>query len=214
MSELFYGLTTLVALIFIFTFHNFFKSWLVTRMGDDTPARAGFLTINPLPHTDPIGTIFLPLLFILMKSPLVLGWPKVVPVNFYRFKNPTKAAITISVFSIGFYFLISFLAIVLYRFLLLFHLPPNVFEPLGLVLYQIAIISSFFGFLNLIPVPPMDMGYIMFLFFGKTLEDISRFSLIGSFIVILLFLSGIVIHFYRPIWNLVNFFFGLALQNP
>ena len=207
MLELFYGLTALVALIFIFTFHNFFKAWLATKLGDDTPARAGFLTLNPVPHTDLVGTIILPLVFILMKSPIVLGWPRMVPINFYGLKNPTRAAITVSLSSIGFYFLISILAVVLYKFLTLFHLPDNVFTPLGLVLYQVALISAFFGVLNLIPVPPMDMGYIVFLFLGKSLEDVYRFSLIGSIIVILLFLSGILNYFFTPIWNLIKAIF-------
>jgi len=207
MLELFYGLTILVALIFIFTFHNYFKSWLAVKLGDDTPARAGFLTLNPIPHMDPIGTLILPMVFILLKSPLVFGWPKIVPINFHRFKNPIRSAIILSLASIVFYFLIAILAAILYKLLLYFQVPKNVITPVGLVLYHVALISSFFGFLNLFPIPPMDMGYVVFLFLGKTFDDIYRFYVIGSLIIVLLFIIGVIDYLFDPIFNLIQMIF-------
>jgi Zn-dependent protease len=205
--EIFYSALTLIALVFIFTFHNYFKSLLAIKLGDDTPKREGFDTLNPLPHIDIFGTILLPLIFILFNSPLVIGWPKMVPINYFRFKNPTKAMLIISLSSILAYLCIGFIAIGLLKLISLIPLHPYSFLPLALIFKNIAIISFFFAFINLIPIPPMDMGYVVFLLLGKNLEEIQRFSLIGSILILFLFLSGILQKLFTPVFFLLYKFF-------
>jgi len=201
MPELFFALLQLVALIFIFTFHNYIKAYTAYKLGDDTPKRAGFLTLNPLPHIDPIGTLLLPGIFILLRSPLLLGWPRMVPVNYSRFPNPRKAALILAFVSILSYFFIAVLAWLLYKFLASLPLPYTVAFPLQSLFQFITIVSAFFGFLNLIPVPPMDMGIILFLLLGKNIEETYNYSLWGSLIILLLFMSGILTIIFQPVYR-------------
>jgi Zn-dependent protease len=201
--ELFVAITSLIALIFIFTFHNYFKALTAYKLGDDTPARAGFLTLNPIPHTDPIGTIFLPLIFILLKSPLLIGWPRMVPIDYYKFPNPTKGAIIISIVSILSYFVIGLIAFLLYKILLFLHLPPEVITPLGMLLQFVTIASTFFGFINLLPIPPMDMGILVLLLLGKSIEEAYSYSFFGSILILFLFISGILGALFSPLYHFI-----------
>lgn len=191
----------LVALIFIFTFHNYIKAYTAYKLGDDTPKRAGFLTLNPLPHVDPIGTLLLPAIFIFLRSPLILGWPRPVPIDYHRLGDPRKGALILAAVSILSYFLIALIALLLYKLLVFLPLPYQVTVPLGSLFQFIAVISTFFGFLNLFPIPPLDMGLILFLLLGKDIYEAYSYSLMGSFIIILLFMSGLFTYLFQPVYN-------------
>jgi len=198
--ELFIALLQLLSLIFIFTFHNYARAYAAYKLGDDTPKRAGFLTINPLPHIDPIGTVLLPGIFILLKSPLLIGWPRMVPIDYNRFKDHRFAAIVIALVGIFTYFAIAAISIAAIKLLEVIHPPSNVFIPLDFFFKTVALISAFFGFLNLFPIPPLDMGVILFLLMGKNMHEIQGYSLIGGFIILILFISGFFSHFFTPIF--------------
>ncbi|NPB05605.1 MAG: site-2 protease family protein [Aquificae bacterium] len=199
-ADLFFGFLQWLALVFIFTVHNYIKAITVIRMGDDTPRRFGFDTLNPLPHIDPIGTVVLPLAFILLKSPLVIGWPRPVPVDYSRFRSVKRAVVLIAAVSILSYFFIGAVAYALYKTLFLFPLPETVVFPLSALFQFTVIISVFFGFLNLIPIPPMEMGYIVFSLMGKDVWEIHRYALFGSLIILLLFVSGVLAYLFKPIY--------------
>src|SRR5512138_425929 len=72
------------------TVHEFTHGYLAYRKGDHTAALQGRLTLNPLKHIDPVGTILFPVLLALLRSPFIFGWAKPVPVNPYNFRNPRK----------------------------------------------------------------------------------------------------------------------------
>ena len=201
--ELYAAITSLIALIFIFTFHNYFKALTAYKLGDDTPVRAGFLTINPLPHIDPVGTVFLPLIFILLKSPLLIGWPRIVPIDYYKFSDPKKGAIIISLVSIASYFIIGLITLFLYKVLMFLHLPQTVTTPIGILLQFATLVSFFFGFINLLPIPPMDMGILLLLLMGKSIEEAQSYALFGSILILLLFISGIFGALFSPLYNFI-----------
>ena len=79
-----------LALFMALTFHEFAHAWVARKLGDKTAEYQGRLTLNPKDHIDPFGTILVPALLILMKSPVVFGWAKPVPINPMYFKNPRK----------------------------------------------------------------------------------------------------------------------------
>lgn len=203
MLHLFSSLLQLVSLIFIFTFHNYIRGWVAVKLGDDTPKRTGFLTLNPLPHIDPLGTVLLPAIFILAKSPLIIGWPRLVPINYNAFRNPKQAVIILSLVGIIAYFFIGLLTLVLYKLLIISNLPENVVTPLAALFEYATLISFFFGFINLIPIPPMDMGNFVFLLMGKSMEDAMRFSIFGSLIILFLFLSNLINQLFEPFYRFI-----------
>ena len=207
MADMFFGLLQLVSLIFIFTFHNYIRAYTAYRMGDDTPKRLGFLTLNPIPHIDLFGTVILPAIFIFLKSPLIIGWPRVVPINYERFKNRRGAALLLSAVGIAAYFLIAVLAFGLYRLVDILPLPYNVAIPLETLFQYVVLISTFFGFLNLIPIPPMDMGVILLLLMGRDIYEIHSYSLVGGLIILVLFMSGVLSYLFMPIFNTLQSLF-------
>ncbi len=199
MLDLFIGLLQLTALVFIFTFHNYIKGLTAVKLGDDTPKRSGFLTLNPIPHIDVFGTLILPAIFILLKSPLILGWPRVVPIDYGRLHK--RGGLTLTAVSIVSYFLIAGIGYALYKVVTNLSLPYTVEAPLATLFQFITIIGSFFGFLNLFPIPPLDMGVILFLLLGKNMYEIQNYSLWGALAIIILFVSGIFGYLFHPFYK-------------
>ena len=80
----------IVPVLFAITLHEVAHGWAARLCGDDTAERQGRLSINPLHHIDPVGTILIPGLMIAMKSGFMFGWAKPVPVDFGRLRNPRR----------------------------------------------------------------------------------------------------------------------------
>ena len=76
--------------------HEMAHGWVANSLGDDTAKRAGRLTLNPLPHIDPFGSVILPLLLVVIGSPFVFGWAKPVPVNFANLHNPKRDMVKVA----------------------------------------------------------------------------------------------------------------------
>lgn len=127
------------------------------RLGDPTARLSGRLTLNPIPHIDIYGTILVPLLLFLFRSPFLFGWAKPVPIDPYNLKNPKKDAALISLAgpasNIAFAIILSiFLRILLVMF------PSAPFFGLFFNLININLILAIF---NLIPIHPLDGGKIL-----------------------------------------------------
>lgn len=204
MLEVFFAFVQLISLIFIFSFHNFVKAYVAYLLGDDTPKRMGFLTLNPIAHIDPVGSIILPLIFILARSPLIIGWPRMVPIDYNRLRNHRRDAILLSLVSIVSYFLIAFISYLLFKLIVSLSLPDKIVIPLASLFQYTTFISVFFGFLNLFPIPPLDMGIIVFLLLGKSMDEIQRQALIGGIVILFLFLLGFFSKLFEPVYSFLQ----------
>ena len=165
-----------VALIIGITVHEFMHAWVANYLGDPTPGRAGRLSLNPLAHLDPLGT--LALLFI------GIGWGKPVPINPNNFKNPRLGSALTSVAGPITNFLLADALLLVYRFGGL---------TTGTIVGRIVLAGAFYNLLlmvfNLIPIPPLDGSGFLALFFP--VFDSPRAHQLGPVIlIILLFVSG------------------------
>jgi Zn-dependent protease len=148
----------LIVLLLSLTFHEFFHAWSAWRLGDDTAARMGRLTLNPVPHIDLLGTILLPL----MNAPI--GWAKPVPVNPARFDRRFRMGTgDILVSSAGplSNLLLGLIAAVLLGALARF--APDLVSrgTPGLALLQrFMIVNAGLAIFNLLPIPPLDGGHV------------------------------------------------------
>ena len=132
-------------------------------MGDDTAKRAGRLTLNPIPHIDPIGSIVLPLSLALMGSPVMFGWAKPVPVDLSRMRNPRKGLwltaaagpLTNLVLAAGAALLLRLIVwgsgVSLSELVL-----PSALGCLAYFLVYLVIIDLVLMVFNLVPIPPLD----------------------------------------------------------
>lgn len=177
------GLLFYLSLVVLLTLHEFAHAWVAHLCGDDTARLQGRLTINPIAHIDPIGTVLFPLLMIF--SPLggfLLGWAKPVPVNLHNLRNPVRDDILIAMAGPIMNLLLAILLVGFARIAFIFHAA----EPLEVFL-NMAQLSLLLCFFNLIPIPPLDGSHVLRGLIGMSWEtywQLCRFGIIGVYIVI------------------------------
>ncbi|NQV04254.1 MAG: site-2 protease family protein [Candidatus Omnitrophica bacterium] len=141
---------TLSIFFFAVIIHEYAHGWIAWKLGDSTAKAAGRLTLNPLAHIDPLGTIFLPLILLVSNSPIVFGWAKPVPVDFHNLDNPKKDMVWVG--------LAGPTANVLFAIFLSFILKLSMgASPLFLaVLTSGILINLVLAIFNMLPIPPLD----------------------------------------------------------
>jgi len=177
-----------IPLLYSIILHELAHGWVAYRMGDPTAKWQGRLTLNPLKHLDPIGTIMLFL--------VGFGWARPVPVNFNNIRDTRKGLILVSSAGIIANMLLAFLAFFLFQ--LLSPAPGGVVATL---LYYLAQINIMLAAFNLIPIPPLDGSKILMGFLSERLQySLSRLEPYGFFVIIgLLYLGALdpLIAFFR-----------------
>jgi Zn-dependent protease len=193
---------TLIAipLLYAIIFHELAHGWVAYRLGDDTAKSLGRLTLNPLKHLDPMGTL---MLFI-----FGFGWAKPVPVNFSRLRNRRMGMIWVSAAGIIANMLLAFMAMFLTRLL-----APAPSSMPAVLLYYFAQINIILAAFNLIPLPPLDGSKILMgLASPKVQNLLFRSERYGFIIIIALLYFGVlnpVIDFFRwMILSVINLMLG------
>ncbi len=176
-------------------FHEASHAWMADRLGDPTARREGRVTLNPLPHLDPIGTILMPLLMIITGGGFLIGWAKPVPVNPYNLRHPKRDYMLVSLAGPA----ANVVAAVTLAFL--FHLvvfilpglPQALSEPLLLFLIIGVRLNLLLAFFNLIPVPPLDGSGILQGLLPERYEIMfQQIRPYGFFILIFLLMTGVL----------------------
>jgi Zn-dependent protease len=129
--------------------HEVSHGWSALALGDDTAKKAGRLSLNPLVHIDPLGTIVLPAILIISGAP-VFGWAKPVPVNVSRLRDPRNGAVVTALAGPAMNLVLVGIAWVTLRLV-----KPETFWPLQL-LFFLGLINLWLAIFNLIPLPPLD----------------------------------------------------------
>ena len=179
------GLISYLGLVILLTFHEFGHAWTASKCGDDTARLQGRVSLNPLVHIDPIGTVLLPLLMIFISpniSRFMIGWAKPVPVNLANLRQPNRDDILITMAGPGLNFILAVALMAMVRGALLIHLLP-----LAEVCIRFASLSLLLGFFNLIPIPPLDGSRVMRVLIGMTYDaywQLSQFGFIGVILVL------------------------------
>jgi Zn-dependent protease len=179
-----------IPLLYSVILHELAHGWVAYRMGDSTAKWQGRLSLNPLRHLDPIGTIMLFL--------FGFGWAKPVPVNFSNLHDTRKGLIFVSSAGIITNMFLAFIAFFLYHFL-----SPEPGGVLSTLLYYLAQINIILASFNMIPIPPLDGSKILMGFAPARLQyTLSRLEPYGFFIIIGLLYFGVLnplIDFFRSI---------------
>jgi Zn-dependent protease len=179
------------ALLLAVTVHELAHGVLADRLGDPTARLNGRLTLNPLPHIDPLGA----LAFILVG----FGWAKPVPVNAYNLSRPVRDMAWIAAAGPLSNFLLAFLGLLGYRLLQPVAALPFLVEPLQGILFYVFLFNLGLGVFNLIPLPPLDGGHFLPYFLPRaswgTLHKLEQY---GPIILILAVMSGATSYVMRP----------------
>jgi len=212
------------ALLFSIICHEVGHAYAAYKGGDDTARLQGRLTLNPLAHIDPIGTVVMPILQLLWGIPLI-GWAKPVPVDPSRLRS-RRWDVIVSLAGVTMNFGLILIASVLLR--ILFWTIPESFLPLrGSVTFPWAIVTLLQSFVminliliifNLIPIPPLDGSHIL-LHMIKTRDSVAfqvfqfleRF---GFMILLLLVFTGVIRYLFIPVALVLLGALGFIFQMP
>jgi Zn-dependent protease len=188
-------LFSLIVLFLSISLHEFSHGAMAYFLGDPTAKEEGRLTLNPLKHIDPFGTILLPLFLIVANFPVVFGWAKPVPVNPFYFKNPKSDMVKVALAGPLSNYFVAILFAIFYKFFGLEYF------------YLISIYNFLLGTFNLFPIPPLDGSWFLNLLPEKFSNLKSFIFQWGILILILFLVSGLEI-VYRISVFLFKFFSG------
>jgi Zn-dependent protease len=160
MSMLWGIATWLIPLVIAIVFHEVSHGLVANALGDPTAKRRGRLSLNPIKHVDPFGTVLLPMVLAVSGAP-VFGWAKPVPVVSQRLRNPRYHMILVALAGPGMNLLLAVIAAILFAGVV-------AADPQGLVwvfiiqnLVNFMVINVFLAIFNLIPLPPFDGGHVV-----------------------------------------------------
>ncbi|PIV29728.1 MAG: site-2 protease family protein [Zetaproteobacteria bacterium CG_4_9_14_3_um_filter_49_83] len=194
--------------------HEVAHGWMAYKLGDDTAFWLGRLSLNPLRHIDPVGTIVIPLVLVVAGSPFLFGYAKPVPINWRKLRNPKRDMVWVALAGP----LTNILLAIISTFLLwLVAMMPASWvwaaEPLSLMLQASILINLVLCIFNLLPLPPLDGGRVAVGLLPQPYSTyLSGIEPYGFMIIVALLLLGILQDLIGPLVMLgAQLLLGLAL---
>ncbi len=203
-----------IPIILAVSLHEAAHGWVASLLGDPTAKQLGRLTANPLKHIDPIGTVLVPVIMVLLIG-IPFGWAKPVPVEVRNFDNPMKDMALVALAGPA----SNFLMAILWTLVLVFSLkvmPQGSFASLLELMAEVGVVINLVLMtLNLLPVPPLDGGRIVTgILPFKMAVIFVKFEMIGMGVVIFLLASGflgkILMPLVQALQSKLYTFFGLG----
>jgi Zn-dependent protease len=192
-------------LLLAVTIHEVAHGWVADRLGDPTARLAGRLTLNPLPHIDPLGA----LAFVLAG----FGWARPVPVNARNLRRPMRDMAWVAAAGPVSNFVVAFFGLVLLVVTTRLVDAPFLARPVGGMLRFVYTFNLGLAIFNLIPLPPLDGGHFLPYFFPRqSWPVLARLEQYGPLILLLLVFSGATRYIVGPLFSIANAFYLTLLR--
>ena len=207
----------MVALVFSLSVHESAHAWMSNRFGDDLARLQGRISLNPVVHVDPIGTLLFPAISFFTGAPLI-GWARPTPVNPLKWRNKRVANFWVSVAGVICNFMIAIIAGITIRALFtagiigydlsLLHTDSTLAAGAVQLLQVFFVLNVALGVFNLLPIPPLDgskvLASILPPSFEPGIEALERFGFLLLFIAVFTGVLGVIFRIVMPIaWELV-----------
>ena len=197
---------SLAIFLFAIIIHEISHGWVAYKLGDPTAKYAGRLTLNPMAHIDPFGMILLPLILTMMGSPVIFGWAKPVPVNFWNLKNPRRDMIWVGLAGPLANIILAFALSLFLKINI--NLPALIFNILIAGIYVNLVLAVF----NLIPIPPLDGSRVVVGLLPRELAvRYIRLERFGIPLIFLLMFMGLFNYLIRPIVQILANLLGVPI---
>ncbi|MFA5746664.1 MAG: site-2 protease family protein [Candidatus Paceibacterota bacterium] len=184
----------LIILLFSVILHEIAHGTAAYALGDPTAKNAGRLTLNPISHLDPVGSILLPGIFLLASMyssgfNFFLGWAKPVPVNPFNYTDKRWGQLKVGIAGVAVNFLIAVVFSLLFRFVVN---TPYATDNFLNIIWMVAMFNFVLGIFNLLPFPPLDGSHVLFSLMGDRFPQVRAFlQAFGMYILIFLLFSGL-----------------------
>lgn len=198
-------LVAFVPIVIAITFHEVAHGYAAFRMGDPTAKALGRLTLDPMKHIDPVGTILVPLMLYATGAP-VFGWAKPVPVNPMNFRNPRRHMALCAAAGPATNLVLALVSVLLLRFALVPMsgiLGHALFDGFAKLLFSSAMINIWLAAFNLIPIPPFDGSRVVAGLGTRELANtMDKLEPYGMIIVLVLILTKLYRYIVVPLYKL------------
>lgn len=209
----------MVVLLLAISAHEAGHAWMSYKFGDDTAFMLGRVTLNPIAHTDPIGTLLIPIVgFIfgavgggLASIPLI-GWGKPTPVNPRKWTNYKLANVMVSIAGIGANLILAVIGFVIFKSLLGYgvinaeNVDSGFIKPITIFLQNLIFLNVSLAVFNLLPFPPLDGSKVLGTFLPESAQPIlAMLEQYGFLILMALLYMGVISFIMRPVFQLVSY---------
>lgn len=193
-----------IILLFCLVIHELAHGYMALFCGDKTAQYSGRLSLNPLKHLDPIGTL-IPIFMLLSGSNFIIGWAKPVPVNYFAFRNGRVGEFLVSIAGV----LINYLLMIVGAILIKYGLIP--FNSISI---YFIIINMALGTFNLLPIPPLDGSRVLASFLtGEDRVRIFSLDTYGILFIVVLSYFGVLDKMMSPIYNILVRFIDIIIRS-
>ncbi|MBC7360293.1 MAG: site-2 protease family protein [Desulfacinum sp.] len=195
--------------------HEVAHGWVAEKLGDPTARMLGRISLNPLVHIDPVGTVIIPLLLLVTNAPFLFGWAKPVPVQFHRLRGGRRGMAWVAVAGPLTNLMLAAASALVYRFILFLFASGFAVGAAAMILRPLFLMAQFSVMFNLVlmvinlfPVPPLDGGRVLAGLLPRRMAwQVARLERYGMLIVVILLATGWWGHLLNPVVSLFARFF-------
>ncbi|HEY2775583.1 MAG TPA: site-2 protease family protein [Candidatus Binatia bacterium] len=197
-------------------FHEWAHGYVAKTLGDDTASVLGRLTLNPLAHIDPIGTLALPALLMLTGAPFMFGWAKPVPISFGRLRNPRRDMVLVAAAGPAMNLALAAASALLLGYMQRRGAPDGggfqVAQPLAIMCNMSLQLNVVLAVFNMLPIPPLDGGRVAVGLLPRDLAwQLARLEPYGFMIVMMLLVTHVLDFVLAPAMHAIVRLLGVLV---